>query len=135
MANKRAGASLERYRAKRDFARTPEPQGAKEVGEERLFVVQKHAARRLHYDLRLQFGDSLRSWAVPNGPSLDPKVRRLAVRVDRGQATLEAQARGLVIQSSAMRPRPGDPGSPRSDRPSARSCKLRWRISQRLTCM
>ncbi|HEX5078843.1 MAG TPA: DNA ligase D [Geminicoccaceae bacterium] len=74
--------ALERYRRKRDFAKTREPAGAPQVAGERVFVVQKHAARRLHYDLRLQFGDTLRSWAVPQGPSLDPKIRRLAVHVE-----------------------------------------------------
>ena len=74
--------TLERYRQKRDFSKTREPPGGKVAPGTSLFVVQKHAARRMHYDLRLQFGDALRSWAVPNGPSLDPKVRRLAVRVE-----------------------------------------------------
>ncbi len=74
--------TLERYRNKRDFSRTREPAGKVTAVGQRLFVVQKHAARRLHYDLRMQFGDTLWSWAVPQGPSLDPKVRRLAVRVE-----------------------------------------------------
>jgi bifunctional non-homologous end joining protein LigD len=74
--------ALERYRKKRDFSKSREPPGGTVAPGTSLFVVQKHAARRLHYDLRLQFGDSLRSWAVPNGPSLDPKARRLAVRVE-----------------------------------------------------
>jgi len=76
--------SLERYRAKRDFDKTPEPKAraAAAEAEGHLFCVQQHAARRMHFDLRLQFGDVLKSWAIPQGPSLDPRVRRLAVHVE-----------------------------------------------------
>jgi bifunctional non-homologous end joining protein LigD len=73
---------LNSYRAKRRFDRTPEPSGGAVSSDEPIFVVQKHAATRLHYDLRLQVGDTLRSWAVPEGPSLDPKVRRFAKQVE-----------------------------------------------------
>jgi bifunctional non-homologous end joining protein LigD len=76
---------LERYRAKRDPDRTPEPFGKARVapaGEARLFVVQKHAARRLHWDFRLELGGTLRSWAVPKGPSADPAEKRMAVEVE-----------------------------------------------------
>ncbi|HEX6011807.1 MAG TPA: DNA ligase D, partial [Geminicoccaceae bacterium] len=77
-----AAALLDRYRARRDFARTPEPAGGTAPGTGRLFVVHKQAARRLHYDLRLELGGALKSWAVTRGPSLDPKDRRLAVHVE-----------------------------------------------------
>jgi bifunctional non-homologous end joining protein LigD len=75
---------LARYRAKRDFTRTAEPSGTKKVAPSaRLrFVIQKHAATRLHYDLRLELDDVFRSWAVTKGPSLDPHDRRLAVEVE-----------------------------------------------------
>ncbi len=82
MAESRREEALERYRAKRDFQKTAEPPGGEVAPGTSVFVVQKHAARRLHYDLRLQFGDTLKSWAVPQGPSLDPKIRRLAVHTE-----------------------------------------------------
>jgi bifunctional non-homologous end joining protein LigD len=79
--------SLESYRKKRDFSITSEPPGKIEHPEEKIpgekiFVVQKHAARNLHYDLRLEVGGILRSWAVPKGPSLNPKDKRLAIATE-----------------------------------------------------
>ncbi len=78
-----AKGDLSRYREMRDFSRTPEPSGIrKEAGPDLRFVIQKHAARRLHYDLRLELDGVYKSWAVTKGPSLDPHIKRLAVHVE-----------------------------------------------------
>jgi len=75
---------LAKYRAKRDFSQTAEPSGQAKVraAKQHRFVIQKHAASRLHYDLRLEVDGVFRSWAVTKGPSLNPQDKRLAVEVE-----------------------------------------------------
>ncbi len=75
-------SSLEKYRAKRDAKHTPEPMGVDGEERPRLFVVQQHNARALHWDLRMEIGGALKSWAVPKGPSDDPHEKRMAVAVE-----------------------------------------------------
>ena len=74
---------LATYRQKRNFSKTPEPQGGRASQTTKLlYGIQKHAARRLHYDLRLEYDGTMMSWAVPKGPSFDPAEKRLAVKVE-----------------------------------------------------
>ena len=78
-----ADDALDRYNAKRNFERTSEPRGRHRRSRAApRFVVQKHDARRLHYDVRLEAGGGLKSWAVPKGPSFDPGDKRRAVRTE-----------------------------------------------------
>jgi bifunctional non-homologous end joining protein LigD len=82
--SKGTNKKLTAYRAKRDFSKTSEPSGRQKVAalQQSRFVIQKHAATRLHYDLRLELDGVFKSWAVTKGPSLDPRNKRLAVEVE-----------------------------------------------------
>jgi DNA ligase D-like protein (predicted 3'-phosphoesterase) len=82
MRGKEAGMSgkdLDEYERKRDFSRTQEPGGGESPGGRPIFVIQKHAAKTLHFDFRIEVEGVLKSWAVPKGPSTEPADRRLAV--------------------------------------------------------
>ena len=76
--------NLKKYQEKRDFKKTTEPGMSREKKEKYrdIFVIQKHAASRLHYDFRIEIDDVLVSWAVPKGPSTDPREKRLAIRTE-----------------------------------------------------
>jgi DNA ligase D-like protein (predicted 3'-phosphoesterase) len=74
-----AQKELDEYRRKRDLRKSPEPSGGRRRDGAPRFVIQKHAARSLHYDFRLESGGVLKSWAVPKGPSTDPREKRLAM--------------------------------------------------------
>lgn len=74
--------TLKKYKEKRDLAKSEEPASGHKSSSKLHFVIQKHAARHLHYDLRLEYKGVLLSWAVPKGPSLDPSEKRLAIQVE-----------------------------------------------------
>jgi bifunctional non-homologous end joining protein LigD len=82
MARAASGNRLAAYEAKRDFAKTPEPKPKATRKRGNSFVIQKHAARRTHFDFRLEHDGALKSWAVTRGPSLDPSQKRLAVMTE-----------------------------------------------------
>src|SRR5271166_4271219 len=126
------GTTIETYRQRRDFSATaePPPGEAPRSGAAPIFVVQKHDARRLHWDFRLEHGGVLWSWAVPKGPSLDPADKRLAVRTE--DHPLEyADFSGIIPegQYGAGTVETWDRGTwePANGEPEAALAKRRWR--------
>ena len=117
---------LELYRAKRDFAVTPEPSGDEVAARdgERAFVIQKHAATRLHYDFRLELDGVMLSWAVPKGPSYDPSDKRMAMRVEDHPISYNS-FEGTIPQGPVRR-RHGDRLGPRHLGAGRRSRKKAW---------
>jgi len=107
-----AKSALNLYQTKRDFSKTAEPSGERRVAPSaRLrFVVQKHAARQLHYDLRLEWDGVFKSWAVARGPSNDPADKRLAVEVEDHRSTT---AISKAPSRRRIRRRDGDGMGPR----------------------
>ena len=93
--------SLDTYNAKRDFSKTPEPPGRPAAKAGNAYVIQKHAARRLHYDFRLELDGVLKSWAVPEGPSLIAGKKRLAGDTAR-EATSE-EVKGLRTEAQQLK--------------------------------
>ena len=81
-ANYEEKLSLKEYKRKRNFQKTTEPTGEVKVSERRIYVIQKHAATHLHFDLRLEMDGVLKSWAIPKEPPTSPAVKRLAVQVE-----------------------------------------------------
>jgi bifunctional non-homologous end joining protein LigD len=101
-----AADKLSFYQAKRDFTKTAEPSGQARVkaAEYPRFVIQKHAASRLQYDLRLEVDGVFKSWAVTKGPSLDPRYRRLAVEVKDHPLDYGDFALGRLARQTKYRP-------------------------------
>ena len=90
---------IDTYNEKRDFSKTKEPKGRRLKGKGDSFVVQKHDASHLHWDLRLEMDGVLKSWAVPKGPSLDPAVKRMAMRGQEYVVAIKPCGRGILLET------------------------------------